>query len=322
MRVAHVLYGVPEEGKPGEARELYRAAALAASREGRNPASDPSLARLAEELGISAPMAEALRSALPLAPMAPLAPGMLVAGRYRVERLLGRGGSGRAFLATDQLLQRPVVVKEVVYDGTGERGEAALREARLAGSLQHPNVATIFDVLPYADVGIIVSEYVAGGSLADRLRDGPLGVDEAVRLGDGILRGLAAVHAAGIVHRDLKPANILLASDGRPLLADFGIARVRRGVTARFDEQDAFEGTPDTMAPEQRKGAIATPAADLYAVGLVLRLAAGARIPPPVERVLRRALEQDPARRWPSAEAMRAALAEAAKRPRRASLRG
>ncbi len=191
--------------------------------------------------------------------------------------------------------------------------DAALREARLESATRHPNVITMFDVVQRPGATILVSEHAAQGSLADHIAErGPIPPDETLRVLDGVLAGLAAVHAAGLVHRDLKPSNVLLTEDGTPRLADFGIARIRSGRTARFDEPDAMFGTPDYMAPEVRRGRVATPAADVYAVGLLARRTMRSPIDPDVDAVLDRALAEDPAARWPTAEAFREALGRAA----------
>ncbi len=199
----------------------------------------------------------------------PLAPGSRLAGRYRVGESLGRGAFGRVFLARDELLGRAVVLKEI-GGGDADAGaeEAAVREARLASLVRHPNVVVVLDVIARPGRAVIVAEHVPGGSLAGRLaRDGPFPAAEGLAMMDGLLAGLAALHAAGVVHRDLKPSNVLLAADGSARIADFGIARERRGTTVLDEASDVVAGTPAYMSPEQRRGEVATPASDLYASG-------------------------------------------------------
>jgi hypothetical protein len=310
-RIALRVYGVPLPGDVAGAIETYRAALVEAHERGdpSDPAVHQQLLRLRSDLGLDERTAAVLARMVEAGPSTPLAPGQRIGGRYVVQRLLGRGGAGRAFLARDELLQREVVLKEVDHD---EEGATALHEARLAGQLQHPNVLTVHDVLPRKGASLLVTEYLSGGSLADRLeRDGALEAEEALAVVDGVLAGLSAAHSRGVVHRDLKPANVLFTQDGTPKVADFGIARMRRGVTVAGFEPDAFVGTPGFMAPEQQAGRLATPAADVYAAGLLLRSAALGALPTRVEEVLRRALEPDPSRRWSSAAEMRQALARA-----------
>lgn len=307
-RTAALLFGVPLPGDLAASLEVYRGAATQAAREGRPFGLDPQLRRLRSELGLDERTAGVVER-MALAPaMGPLLPGQTVLGRYRILRMLGRGGSGRAFVAIDELLQREVVPKEVLHDES-ETEATALAEARVAGGLQHPNILTVFDVVQQPGISLIVTEYLAGGTLAERLRaEGPYPPAEGLRLLDGILAGLEAVHARGLVHRDLKPSNILLQTDGAPKIADFGLARIRRGTTARLDEPDLRQGTPEFMAPEQRRGEISTPVTDVYGVGRIAQALLDGRAPEPVRAVVARATETDPSRRWPSAAQMRGAL--------------
>lgn len=307
-RIAFHVYGVPAVGDVAASSEAYRLAAAQAVAEGRTPTTDVELGRLRDDLGLDDRTAEILARMAESSTVGPLVKGQLLAGRYRVERLLARGGFGRAFLAKDELLLRSVVVKEILYDSeTGE--EAVLREARAAGDLQHPNVLLVYDVLRRPGEALLITEYVPGGSLAERLESkGALPWKEAARLVGGILGGLAAVHQHGIVHRDLKPENILLQADGAPKIADFGLARIRPGGTARFEAHGPIEGTPAYMAPEQARGDRATVRSDLYSVGLILQRAAQPPIPEPVGRVVRQATAKEPADRWGSALEMRRAL--------------
>ena len=309
-RVASRVYGVPMPADRSAAHEAYRRAVQQAQAEGRDATGDAELLRLRHELGLTDADAALLERLAEESVQGPLVAGQRVGGRYRVRRMIGRGGTGRVFLARDETLDRDVVLKEVLHDEPDD--EAALREARAAGGLQHPNVVVVHDVLRRSASSLLVAEYLPHGSLAERVAaSGRLPPGEGVRILDGVLAGLEAVHARGLVHRDLKPENVLLAADGQPKIADFGIARARRGVTARFDEPDAFVGTPEYMAPEQRAGARATAATDIYAVGAIARACIAAPLPPALEAIVARAMSDEPRARFSDAAQMRAALREA-----------
>ena len=304
-RVAWRVYGVPPEGDAEGRLEAYRVAVAQALAEGR-ASDDPGLRRLRDELGLSPQVAEVLEGAAE-ARRGPLAPGQTVAHRYRVLRTLGRGGGGRVFLARDERLARDVVLKEVPVDSDGAM-EVALREARLAGSVGHANVVTVHDALRRPSTVVLVEEHVPGGSLEERLRTrGALPLAEALPLLDGVLRGMAAIHARGIVHRDLKPANVLLAGDGTPKIADFGLARMGdEGAT--LGGAWGVSGTPAFLSPEQRKGRPATFRSDVHAVGLLARACVRDALPAGVEAVVEQALREAPEERWPDAGAMLAAF--------------
>lgn len=305
-RVAARVYAVPMPTDRLAAHDAYRRAVEQAMSQGRDAYVE--LSRLRVELGLEPHQAAMIERLAEESSGGPLVQGQRIGGRYVVLRLLGRGGAGRVFLARDDVLAREVVLKEVPHDEPGD--ESGLREARAAGALQHPHVVTVHDVIRRRGASLLVTEYVGGGSLADRVAGGRrLTLIEGLRVLDGILAGLEAVHANGLVHRDLKPDNVLLTLDGTPKLGDFGIARARRGVTARYDEPDAFIGTPEFMAPEQRAGARATPASDVYGVGRIARECIEAPLPASLEALVSRALAEDPAQRWPTAREMRAALA-------------
>ena len=298
--VAERVYLVPRPGDRASAMEAYRAAAANA---GSHPSAAARLATLRDELGLDLETAHALERMAP----APghLSAGQVLLGRYEVAALVGRGGSGRVFRARDRVLHREVALKEVLHD-EGSEAEM-LREARLAGALQHPNVATLHDVVQRPGSVVLVEEWLSGGSLEERVKArGRLPLDEALEVVDGVLAGLAAVHAEGIVHRDLKPGNVLLAADGAPKLADFGLARHLGGATRRVGAP--AWGTVAFMAPEQAGREPVTPRADLYAVGRLLQACGPEALPPPVESVVQRALAPRPEDRWGSAREMREAL--------------
>jgi serine/threonine-protein kinase len=196
--------------------------------------------------------------------------GEVLAGRYRLLTLLGRGGAGEVWQAEDQVLARPVAVK-LLRPLEGDPMDAVARfrvEAQAAARLLHPNVVATYDVGTAAGQVFLVMELVSGPDLAKLLRTGGL---PAVELVEDIAvqgaRALDAAHAAGIVHRDVKPGNLLLAPDGTLKITDFGIAQASGldGATG-----PVLLGTAAYISPEQVRGERATPASDWYALGCVL----------------------------------------------------
>jgi len=205
--------------------------------------------------------------------MEPAISGSLLAGRYRLIKPLGSGGSATVWEAMDTSLHRAVAIKllrgSAVNDPT-ER-ERLRREARVLARLAHPRISAIWDYVeaPMPDgstVPVLVTELLGGESLSQRLTRGPLPWPEAVAVCAQIADALLAAHHAGIVHRDVKPANVILAVDGAKLL-DFGIAR---GANDGDLTGNLTVGTPLCMAPEQVRGHRARPASDIYALGCVL----------------------------------------------------
>ncbi|MEU6912014.1 serine/threonine-protein kinase [Streptomyces olindensis] len=200
----------------------------------------------------------------------------VIAGRYRLEERLGRGGMGVVWRATDQLLGRGVAVKELPYDETLSAAEArrqrdrTLREARAVAQLSHPHIIVVHDVVEYEERPYIVMELIEGGSLADRLAgSGPVDAAEAARIGIALLGALRAAHASGVLHRDLKPDNVLLETGtDRVVLTDFGIAQVQ-GVPT-LTENGSFVGSPEYTAPERMSGARTGPESDLWSLGALL----------------------------------------------------
>jgi serine/threonine-protein kinase len=181
--------------------------------------------------------------------------GELLNGRYRLEELLGRGGMGEVWRATDLRLARTVAIKACLT----EPDARFTTEARVMASLHHPRIVNIYD---YGDF-YLVMEFVDGQSLSSLLDErGPLDSATTARLTSQVAEALQVVHEKGIVHRDVKPANILLDSDGNAKLTDFGVASSGQG-------SDAVQGTARYMAPEQAMGQPVTPAADIYALGAV-----------------------------------------------------
>jgi serine/threonine protein kinase len=191
----------------------------------------------------------------------------LSAGRYRIERELGRGGMATVFLAHDGELERPVAVKLLAEHLAGDEDFRArfVREARLAGRLSHPNIVRVYDAGETDGRPFIVMEYVAGRSLADA---GRLPAARVVELGVQACAGLQHAHDAGLVHRDVKPANLLVREDGVLKIADFGIARAAE--STRHTQIGTLLGTVAYLAPEQIGGDDATPSSDLYSLGAVL----------------------------------------------------
>ncbi len=202
-------------------------------------------------------------------------PPEVIAGRYRVEREVGRGGMGSVWLCRDERLGRQVAVKQV----GGLPGESnlhlarALREARHSAALNHPNVVAIFDALEEGDHVWLVMEYVPSRTLDQMVReDGPLDPRLAARIAADVADGLAAAHALGTVHRDVKPSNILVRTDdGRGLIADFGIARTVG--QEQLTRSGLVTGTPTYFAPELARGQEPSPASDVWALGVSLYVA-------------------------------------------------
>ncbi len=186
---------------------------------------------------------------------------------------------GRVWRGQDELLRRDVAVKEILFDSEPDEAQRkrllrrVMREARAAAALNHPEVVTVHDVIEHRGALFIVMEFVAGRSLAAEIRaHGRLPVPRVAEIGVAVLNALVAAHRVGIVHRDVKPDNILLAGR-RVVLTDFGIARVLNGGTVET-YSGGTPGTPAYMAPEQLRGRPASPASDLWALGVTLYTAA------------------------------------------------
>ncbi|WP_392542062.1 protein kinase domain-containing protein [Oryzobacter telluris] len=196
-----------------------------------------------------------------------------LAGRYVLETPIGRGGMGEVWRGTDTVLGREVAIKTIdlrsVHDETGAaRFE---REARATAGLNHPGIVTVHDSGVEDDTAFLVMELLPGPSLAERLREGPLPVEEVVAVGEQVATALDAAHARGLVHRDIKPGNIAYAEDGRIRVLDFGITQL--GDTPGSQALTATHtvmGTAEYLAPEQALGGRVDGRADLYALGCVL----------------------------------------------------
>ena len=262
-------------------------------------------------------------------------PGRLVAGRYRIIALLGKGGMGEVYRADDLTLGQAVAMKFLPEEATSHEGmlERFKNEVRIARRVSHPNVCRVYDVGEVDGATFFTMEYVDGEDLASLLRRiGRLPQDKAVEIARQICAGLAAAHAKGVLHRDLKPANIMLDGRGQVVITDFGLA----GVADDIRGPEVRSGTSAYMAPEQIEGKEVTVLSDIYALGLVLyeiftgkrafaEKAAGVlhgredRTPsrptslvkdldPSVEKVILRCLENQPTSRPANALAVSAAL--------------
>ena len=263
-------------------------------------------------------------------------PGTLLGGRYRIIALLGRGGMGEVYRATDLALGQSVALKFLPEEAARDQRllERFHAEVRIARQVSHPNVCRVYDIGEAEGTPFISMEYVDGEDVASLLtRIGRLPADKALDTARRICAGLAAAHDRGIIHRDLKPHNIMLNKRGEVIIMDFGLA----AIASELGAADAHSGTPAYMAPEQLKGAEVTLRSDIYALGLVLyELFTGKRpfdaknipqlldlqeaaeltsmtsiaadVDPTVEKAIRRCLDPDPAKRPASALSVAAAL--------------
>jgi len=264
------------------------------------------------------------------------APGVIVAERYRIVAILGRGGMGEVYRAEDLKLSQVVAIKFLPEALSRDAGALARfhSEVRIARQVSHPNVCRVFDIGDVEGIPFLTMEYVDGEDLASLVRRiGRLPQDKASEISRQICAGLAAAHERGVVHRDLKPANLMLDGAGKIRITDFGLA----GIAASIQGAEVRAGTPAYMAPEQLAGKEVTPKSDLYSLGLVMyevltgkRAFEAATLPellqareagtltspstlvrdldPLLERVILRCLEKDPSKRPASALQVAAAL--------------
>jgi len=263
-------------------------------------------------------------------------PGAILAGRYRIVGLLGKGGMGEVYRADDLKLGQPVALKFLPpgFDANPDRLQRFLNEVRTARHVSHTNVCRIYDAGETDGQHFLSMEYVDGENLASLLRRiGHLPKEKAIQIARHLCAGLAAAHEIGVLHRDLKPANIMIDGRGRARITDFGLAAFAEEIAA----DEIRSGTPAYMAPEQLAGREVSVRSDIYSLGLVLyelftgrpAFRAASRderrrlqsettpstpsslmegFDPVVERVILRCLETDPARRPASALSIAAAL--------------
>ncbi|WP_330342493.1 serine/threonine-protein kinase [Streptomyces sp. NBC_00557] len=195
--------------------------------------------------------------------------GML-ADRYELQQLLGRGAMGEVWRAFDHLLERPVAVK-LLHAEEAEDAERFRREAHLAARLHHPNIVGMYDFGGDHDQPHLVMELVDGWNLAqERSLRGALPPAEAAAITTQAAAGLAAAHQHGVIHRDVKPANIMLTTDRTVKITDFGIARLAEEAASGLTATGKIIGTADYLAPERALGRPAQPASDVYSLGCVL----------------------------------------------------
>jgi serine/threonine-protein kinase len=266
---------------------------------------------------------------------------MNIAGRYRVEGSIGRGGMADVRAGTDLRLQRPVAVKFLLPEMAARedirrRFEA---EACAAASLSDPHAVAVYDTGEHEGLPYIVMERLPGETLADRIATGPQDPSWVRQVAREVLGALGAAHAAGLVHRDVKPGNILITADNHAKIADFGIAKSLEATDGSLDLTGTGQllGTPAYLPPERLDGGTATAQSDLYSLGVVLYEALTGRCPfpgetpvavamaivagdyPPLDEVrpgldpalvstVQRAMATDPTQRFDSADAMAAAL--------------
>lgn len=210
--------------------------------------------------------------------------GRLLAGRYRLGDVLGRGGMGTVWRATDETLGRTVAVKELRFPANIDEDEKrrlitrTLREAKAIARIRSAGAVTVYDVVHEDDRPWIVMELIEGRSLADVIReDGPLKWRRAAEVGLAVLDVLGAAHRQGILHRDVKPSNVLIAEDGRVVLTDFGIAQVEGDPSVT--STGMLVGAPSYISPERARGQKPGPPADLWSLGGLL-YAAVEGVPP------------------------------------------
>jgi tetratricopeptide (TPR) repeat protein/tRNA A-37 threonylcarbamoyl transferase component Bud32 len=257
---------------------------------------------------------------------------------YEILAELGRGGMGVVYKARDLKLNRIVALKMILSGEYASPAELTrfLAEAEAVAQLQHPNIIQIHEIGRHGELPYFTLEYIEGGSLAARARENPLPPGEAAAVVEQLARGVGFAHAKGIVHRDLKPENVLLAENGTPKVTDFGVAkRATTGEAGGLTKTGAIVGTPSYMAPEQAagQGKSVGPGADIYALGAILyRLITGRppflaaaqmetllqvvndapvpprdlnpQIPRDLETICLKCLRKEPAKRYPTAEAL------------------
>ncbi|MGA7415154.1 MAG: protein kinase, partial [Bryobacteraceae bacterium] len=271
-------------------------------------------------------------------------------GNFQIVALIGRGGMGEVYRASDLRLKRDVAIKALPPGFAGDRDRVARfeREARAASALNHPNIVSVYDIGTEGGVAFIVSELVEGETLAQVIQRGPLPLQKLVDVSTQIADGLAAAHSAGVIHRDLKPGNIMLNRDGRVKILDFGLARQDHphgvdSTTMEASHPGIIMGTPGYMSPEQVQGESTDARSDIFSLGVILyEMASGKRAftggssvevmnsilkdeppalppasPPALDRIVRRCIEKHPAGRFQSAADLGFALNSLSPSPKR-----
>ncbi len=257
--------------------------------------------------------------------------------RYAVDKELARGGMGRVYRARDLRIERAVAVTVLE---PGQHRECFEQEARAAGALNHPNIVAVFDAGDHAGEPYLVTELLDGETLRAKLDRGALGKNEVLDLALQLADGLAAAHRKGLLHRNLKPENVFITDEGRLKILDFGIAKLPKATDAIRTSDSVVLGTAGYMAPEQVRGETVDARADIVSFGAILyemlarkpafvrasavdsayavlheepaRLADAA-----VDRIVRRCIAKDPARRYQNVGELAADLRAVATSPRR-----
>ncbi len=260
-------------------------------------------------------------------------------GRYEIRGELGRGGMATVYRAYDPLFEREVAIKLLPAALTDDPQfrKRFEREARIVAQLEHPAIVPVYDVGEEEGQPFFVMRYMSGGSLADRLKKGPLSLQETLRLLEHLAPALDEAHRKGIVHRDLKPANILFDASGLPYLSDFGIAKIISGTQQTTLTGDLIVGKPAYISPEQAKGEAVDRRSDIYALGAILYhmlsgqppyqadtpmslalkhitepppdiLQVNPSLPPALAALIRKAMAKDPNERFKTASELVAAL--------------
>ena len=204
-------------------------------------------------------------------------------GSYEILSAIGAGGMGEVYQAHDTKLGRDVAIKVLpeAFANDADRLSRFQREAKMLAALNHPHIATIFGLEQSNGTSYLVMELVSGETLAERLKSGPLAIDEALNIGKQIAEALEAAHEKGIIHRDLKPANVKVTPEGNVKVLDFGLAKVFAGesgldlsnaptLSGMVSEEGRILGTPAYMSPEQARGKPVDKRTDIWAFGCVL----------------------------------------------------
>src|SRR5262249_51042845 len=271
-------------------------------------------------------------------------------GSYELTALLGKGGMGEVYRARDAKLKREVAIKILPdeFSRDGDRVSRFQREAEVLASLNHPNIAAIYDLQEANDTRFLILELVEGETLAERIERGPVPVEDALKIADSICEALEAAHEKGIIHRDLKPGNVKITPDGKVKVLDFGLAKAldtapgignlsnSPTLTIAGTQAGVILGTAAYMSPEQAKGFNTDQGSHIFSFGAVLyEMLTGRqafqgdsvseilasilarepdyglmppRLNPTVQRLLRRCLEKNPKRRWYAAGDLRVEL--------------